>query len=490
MPAPTNQTALTAIDLGTLPASVSQNVHDAGTTFTVWYKVTIPANGVMNGIFGFGDLITYTPRTIFYSGPAAAPVAIVTAGVGDVNKPIQVPVVAGTEYFIEFITNAGNPNPAVLLIEAEMSQQLIIPVGSIIVNDDQSDNVFPAAVIGVAGGNPINFISQFPSGENGDVLTTGEYCFNDFFNNEIEFFDSQFNLVITVNIGVLEGFIRACHGVQLFYVGEDSNPIVVKSYTGAGVLRDTHTLTAINSMKGIASNNDETILYHSLATSGAAVNRWDLIADAALTDLVAGVAGYFIIDILVLSDDTIVFSSANSATGDLDVYRYNAAGALLNTFSLGLSLFPSGTFPRLAYAIDDPNSFWVWTHPSAPAGGSRFREIKISDGTFIQDIATSEYEIGVGQKAAAATPTDRFGNSFSCPFVVSRQLINSTNTNGATGGSGVSGIFISAQTVQIRSGIYKIVPDKRNDTLWDQDLVNTTDVKIPNPFVKSALLGE
>jgi hypothetical protein len=41
------------------------------------------------------------------------------------------------------------------------------------------------------------------------------------------------------------------------------------------------------------------------------------------------------------------------------------------------------------------------------------------------------------------------------------------------------------------SGIYKIVPDKRNDTLWvDAALETTQDVKIPDPFASMAYLGD
>lgn len=47
MPAPPNTTALTAIDLGAFPASLTQDVHDAGTTYTVWYRFTAPADGVV-----------------------------------------------------------------------------------------------------------------------------------------------------------------------------------------------------------------------------------------------------------------------------------------------------------------------------------------------------------------------------------------------------------------------------------------------------------
>lgn len=42
-----------------------------------------------------------------------------------------------------------------------------------------------------------------------------------------------------------------------------------------------------------------------------------------------------------------------------------------------------------------------------------------------------------------------------------------------------------------RSGIYKVVPGKRNDTLWVDVALNVTEnVKIPDPFFKTALIGE
>lgn len=42
----------------------------------------------------------------------------------------------------------------------------------------------------------------------------------------------------------------------------------------------------------------------------------------------------------------------------------------------------------------------------------------------------------------------------------------------------------------LTSGIYKVVPGKRNDTLWNEDFEGETDVKIPNPFIKGPFIGE
>src|SRR5262245_58692510 len=104
MPAPTNTSATTATDLGTLPASVSQNVHDSGTTYEVWFKFTAPADAVVIGAFAFGDLVTYKPTIRPYNGPAGAPTQILS--IAAENKPIQFPVSAGTEYFLKVTPNA------------------------------------------------------------------------------------------------------------------------------------------------------------------------------------------------------------------------------------------------------------------------------------------------------------------------------------------------------------------------------------------------
>ncbi len=116
MAAPTNQTALTAIELGTLPASVVQDVHDAGTTYTVWYKVTALATDKVVSVWGSGNLASfYAPTGVMYIGPAGAPV-LYLGGFSAINKPYQSPVDSTVEYFFQFVTNGGNPNPAILSI--------------------------------------------------------------------------------------------------------------------------------------------------------------------------------------------------------------------------------------------------------------------------------------------------------------------------------------------------------------------------------------
>lgn len=481
MAAPSNQSAGTAIDLGTLPASVSQNVHDAGTTYTVWYKYTALSTELEIGIFGFGDLSVYKPKLTIYSD-AGSTVLLNLSSIE--NKPVQFPTVSGTTYHFEFVTNSGNPTPAVLLIEAETASIAIIPAGSILVNDDTDG--FPAVILSSSDASVLNFIAPFVPGEGGDILRNGISCFFDFADTELQFYNSAFDKILTVSGG--SEVIRTCHGVNRFYVATGASPVTVKTYDDAGLVDSTFSLTAIGAVRCIAALNDETILYYSLSASGSPIAKWDLVAGSALTQLAAGDSGYFIVDILVLANNTIIALFHHNVTGDLNVKRYNVGGTLLNTYALGVSTLPSGTFSRLAYAIDDPNSFWVMSHDdSATLGITRFRNIKASDGTILTNISSNEYETGIWNSSVIAAPGSRFGNSFSCPFVIIRRILTNETVPGNTDGSL---LITSSPTAGGIGGLYKITPDKTNDTLWVSFPNTTSNVKIPNPTWKTGLIGE
>src|SRR5262245_20956150 len=136
MPAPSNTSFTNATDLGTLPASVSQNVHDSGTTYTVYYKLTAPTGAKVVSVFGFGDLTTYKPSTSVYHGALPTPPSWLNIAGGQ-NVPIQFPVDEGEVYYLKFTKNGTNPNPAQLTITAQVAPDASsFPDGAIVVNDD------------------------------------------------------------------------------------------------------------------------------------------------------------------------------------------------------------------------------------------------------------------------------------------------------------------------------------------------------------------
>ncbi len=566
---PSNTTSTTAVVVTTLPYTVLQtDINDTlGVTQTVWYKYTADADDIVIGAFGFGDLTTYRPRTRVYIESGGSPVAYLNIVAR--NKAVQFPVVDTETYYLSFESLGGNVTPAELSLNIQNAPNLNAPIGSILVNDDTDG--FPLVILSSSTGAVLQFQYPFPAGEAGDVLENGLMLVEDNDANTVVVYDTTFTVVTTHAIGN-SPCIRACHGADNFYVARQVNPVVVHIVDSTGALSGTtHTLTAVTTVKAIAAANDESVLYHALNTSGSAVKQWDLVGGAALADLAAGLAGYYIPDILVLADDTIIVLFVHAVFGTTQVRRFNASGTLLNTYDMGDSKLPAGTNPRLAYSVDDPDSFWVWTHDLSPdvEGISRFREVQVSDGTILSEVESTEYETGIYEPDTTATPITRFGNSFSCPFfliraespgsgggsttgeiIVRKVTVPSTDSqsfaftaggglspgsfnlshgqqqayNPVTPGSGytiaetedddydtsssvsngstignitvttgesVVVTFTNTRRPHSGSGVYRVVPEKVWDTLYTNlDPVETEDVAIPRPYIKSALLGD
>ncbi len=411
MSVPTNTSFGTATDLGSLPASVVQTVDDSGTTYTVYYKFTAPAGVTVVGAWGFGDLTTYQPTIVPYDSTQTQILSITVA-----NKPIQFTVTAGELYYLEFTPNGGNPSPAVLTLSVLKGPTFAVPVGSIAVNDDTVG--FPLALLSSTADNTVlTFVSPFAAGEAGDTLADGTVLVQNIDTNSADRYNSAYQLLSSTAItGNLR--MRTCLTPQVFYVGTSTNPATYRTITGAGVVSSAHNLTAHTSLAALASNNAETILYHADFGNNKAINRWDTVNHVALTDLAVGIANYTCGDILYTTNDLIVVGYyKTTATTDYQVLVYDTAGSTVHTFNYGSWV---SSQPRLAYAIDDPMSFWVFLHPAATVGVSQFVNTKISDGSAITSHVSTEYEHGIYKAAATATPTARFGNSFSCPFWITR----------------------------------------------------------------------
>lgn len=552
---PSNTTALTATNIAALPYNNVQNVFDAGLTYTVWYKYTAVVGENVIGVFGFGDLVNYKPTIFVYTGPAAAPVPYLSIAVQ--NKPIQMPVTPGTEYFFEFRKN-GDFNPSSLTVNAITGPVSIAPAGSIFINDDAPG--FPAALISsTVDYTVLRFIYPFPAGEAGDVLqTTGRVLVSD------EFIDLNYKLysnTLTFITDVVWSWtgaprIRACQGASKFYIGMSGSGITtakVRTVDNNGALGGTIFDLGAVGLTALAAKNDETILYYSgrVSSLNSEIRRWDLIGNVPLSDLVPDVGGtYRVTDILYLDDDTLIVLYFQSSPRDVFARRYSIAGATLNTYLFGSS--HTTTIPRLAYAIDNPNSFWIFTHPTG-TGTSVIQNVKCSDGSILTTRNEAEYEGGAYQPSETATPLSRFGDSFSCPLIITRASIGAPSTgtirvdkftipsghaqifsfnavgltpnaftlihgqshtyNNVLAGSGygisetvptnwsvsysvsngspINNISVSAGELVVitvtdtllpndKSGIYKIVPGKRNDTLWVTFSPKVTlDVKIP-----------
>lgn len=460
---PTNQTALTALDLGsTLPINNTQSdINDAGVNYTVWYKFTVPASiTYQTAMFSiwcnsehYGGGAAYVPTATIFDGPAGAPVLI--SGPTGNNTPFQVILTPGTEYFIKCLKNVDTAGPEHIITQIELGPwQDAVTRGSILINDDglPVNGNFPLSVISGSVDNQIfKYVKDFAEGEAGDILDNGISLWEDTSTDNVILYSLSFAQITTIAAGpgANRPRIRTCRGTQHFCLCDLGAPARVRTISDAGVVLATYSPN-VSIPAAAAYANDESYIYICDNSVAAAVQRFNTSTLVFDSDLAAGIANYFIVDILVLADDTILvnYDEFASPTGNAQAKRYSAAGAVLNTYNFGTVDF-TDTATRLAYALDDPTSFWVLI---APAEGSiEFQNIRISDGAVLSSASYKTFSSGEYNDPPSAAP-ERFGTSPSCPFMI--------------------------MTVSSGPGLYVLVPNKRNDL----------GEAIPTPTFKTALM--
>ncbi len=432
-----NGNAETALTIGPFPDTATQSLNGSGYAFDAWYKWTAEADGLA-GIYGRGDAFaSILIRTFVYTGtPSALTLLMQTLSstlARNRNVPIQFAATMGTDYFFRFSPQNATVASATLDVDVQFLAVEAAPIGSIVVNNDA--NGLPLIIVSAADSDDhhtLNYLAVAPDGEAGDVIDTGSFILHDQGLDQLEIFDNQFvqQVVIpSIDLSSIVGALRTCLGTQRWWIAYTSGVTKrVRSVDEDGTLGTEHTLTSITDLSAIAASNDEEILYWTGGSPGnRAIKRWDLLLDVALSDLVAEVSGYVTADILVLGDDTIIYSLIDSTgTPDVQVRHVAADGTALNTYNFGSSfVFPGGgTLPRLAYAIDDPTSFWFWTHPELGTndGLSRFQEVQVSDGTILTEVDHAEFESNIYTPDSSDPPLARFGNPFSCPFFITRAV--------------------------------------------------------------------
>jgi hypothetical protein len=433
MAAPTNISAATAIDIAALPYSNIQQVDDAGTTYTVWYKYTAQAGDLVIGAWFFGDLLVYRPETSVFSPNDVTFYLGLDGSFGNIqNKRIQFPVVVGDTYYFQLVPNAGNPAPANLHITVERAPASSYEAGDIFIPVDVFSGGFASAILDPTADNTVRrFVWPFPFGEGGDILENGKMLVQKDVTHTLDLYDSTqlsggtFALITNVAPGVISTqnpVIRTVLATQRWFFAKWNNAgtvLTVKKIDSDGAILQTWSVAVTASGRAAAASNDEGILYYSHASIlGTAIKRYDLNASAPLSDLAAAVAGYGVSDILVLADGTIVVDyGKGGGSPDLFVRRYSPDGTLLHTYT-----FPnySGEEHRLAYAIET-DSFWVMYMIDTPSLGlARFQRLLTSDGTVLNQRDYVRFDRGIYAADETDTPLAAFGDTNSCPFMILR----------------------------------------------------------------------
>lgn len=476
MPIPTNISGLLATDMGTLPYTNTQTVDFLGTTYTVWYKITAPVGGVLMGERFYGDAVIYRPTVDVYVDGFAGGDLLGTIGA---NLDSQTPLLAGRTYYYKVIPNGGNPTPAVLNIDMQAAQDLPVPAGSIFI---RAASILPsfqgkgytglaAGYISATTGAILGFELQFQVGESGDYLPdTGELLFGDEYNglNEVILYNSDLTVIAAIaGAWTTGGFpvIRTHRDTKKFYVGSKGQfptPCQYVTINQVGGVSVAVSLTGAFGMTALAANVAETFVYMGIGVpTSQPVSKWSVAGGAFVADFAVGIVGSYIFDILVMNDDSVIVGFFNPVTDVVIVKRYDASGAILNTYTPVVGA-QTTTSPRLGYANDDSLTYWVFMHLTT--GFSDFRQVGINGVEILQITAPDAIYLSI----ETPTPLYRFVTSDSCPFV----------------------LFIGTAAPTF-GGIYELVPGKRNDTIYTQIAPTPTsvDVEIPEPSVRIALLG-
>lgn len=409
MPAPTNISALTATDLGTLPASVTQTVDDSGTTYDVWYRYTATATDTVISVFGYGDASVYMPKTTVWTGPASAPVSYLNIS-GLENNAVYFPVTSGETYYLKFKTNSGNPTPAVLTLTASSAANGTIAAGMIAVNDDTEG--FPMAIIDNAetDATTVRYFPDIATGESVALLDDGTTALIDNVTGDVRIYDAAFNLLASCATASTASKLASNRTDTFWTTDNDGVNWFVKSFGADGVVIDTTSAigTVANTPEAIGVNAAGTILYYFKNVGvSCTIKRWNLSTDMAMSDFAT--LGACLRDIVILSDGTVVVADAiNDELVHLDTSGSEVLAWAANS-NLG---------DRITCGLDS-TSVWLWNKISVGDGQETFTEFQVSDGATLIEIDGFLYANGSSLSSnftQPATDSQLFGNSESCPF--------------------------------------------------------------------------
>jgi hypothetical protein len=418
------------------------------------------------GAWGFGDLINYRPSTGMYDED------LVFSQIDKQNLPIQFKAIPGDVYYLR-CRHIGNSNPSILTLNVQQFVPSSTPLGSIFINNDNTLFRQGTILSPNEDHNVLDFVFNFPVGEAGDISANGTFLAEEAADDSLRIgmiVNSEFVESESIATSNTEHSIRYCLGQDKFYCADvESAPTTLRIISVLGVVEDTLSMTGIANVKGLAANNDGTILYYTIENFST-VKQWDLVNNVALPDLVADIATYNGYDILVLSNDTILFSYVKPGSGAADsfiVRQYNTNGILLNTYNFDADVYTTDVPPRLGYALDEPNSYWAYMPTSDDTNFfSRYVNVRITDGAYLSETVKQVFASGIEYLGPETeTPFARFGPAESCFIAILR---SSTLPPAAA-----------------YSGIYQIVPGKTNDTVFTDVNANITLVlKIPDPFAR------
>jgi hypothetical protein len=421
---PSNTSPATAIVV-TLPATVTVDLFDAIGT-GLWYAFTPTSDADPCYV---GARVLPNPPDEFaklsaYKSLALLPISAFGAMEVDSFDPMQVPVSAGNTYYFKIISVIPPSGSVMATFTLIAPPSLPAAIGSIIVPDDGFP--FPAVMI---GRDSETVVRAFPyaSGENGDILpaqiTLMEAKDGTGGVQTVNLYDAEFNLLAEIEppSGRSFGGDISADQVDTFYTISTDSPVtslLLQGISNTGASTGSWTLpgTAFAQLSVAPAG---TILYWSSAAVNGAIHRFDIPGNAALSDLVSGVATFNTHEIMTLADGSILVAYRKVPETSDFIRRYSAAGAALMDYAVGT--YASGFI--IDHMARDPGgaaAFWVWLQ-TASNDTSKFIKVDTAAGTRSETVTIHNFEHGL---ALFPEDTQDFGPSQSCPFFLLTAPVN------------------------------------------------------------------
>ena len=421
---PVNNTIATAIDLATLPATVTGSL----VAFYGWYKYTSSAPEQVLGMLAWiVSSVNPRPFVTVYLGPEGAPTVYLGA-ISQKNSRLQIPVANGTTYYFKVESSEQGLMDSFNFEMYVAPNYPVVARGVPIVNSDE--DFYPTAFIDPATGMPLGFRLNTVSGETADITSTGISLFYDAFHDpRWNVYDRDMNL-LSSNAGFASSNIGINHFADHFYaVTSEAGQAWIRLVTIAGVPSTRWGPLTPGTANLVSVNRDETIAYYLNApptpTAGSSLRRWDLVNDVALSDFPLAIpAGYRLQAaglspgaLLILGDDSIVVGMWANAPSESRLRKYRPDGTLLWDVQYGLGA-ATDNLDRVAHdPDDDTNFFWAWIKEF---GLGKFQRINAVDGSVDTETPYgAEVQDGGAFKLRYDQIANTFGHPFSCPFVIS-----------------------------------------------------------------------
>jgi len=509
---PTNTSPATAYDLtGLLPLTDTIDLTGLANPQKVWFKFTL------NGEYALSTWIkeetsNFTSKIKYYLElPANPAVGILQQGNFGIveffiEQAIGVPK-TGTVYIsIEnFYTFPGSPTATPTVpsdIKFASVPNIGIPAGSLIISNDSVG--YPATFVG-PDGTVAQIRSFVPNGESSAMLDSGISLWSESPDyTKLTLFNANFEEITNLT-WLVRNSLRApisSNRVDTFYIADDDKITTVSS---TGVLGATvwtvPTVSQLYFIHPSMVNND--IIYVKTWDGICKFHKSTSILDAAFIpyELLSGATiyyemyGFYGEEFVVMDDDTIaVLYSATFANPVKKgkIVHYNTSGSVISEMisdnedvnrigygpsitaavtKLGITTFTTfRTIIEWSYDIEFQSVFATWDI----YGNVRYSLVTMhttGTGYTINDVTV--------------LPAKMFGVPESCPLTTTTVALPPYG-----GGSepNISQLSIEMMTgLPDLSGIYFINPNKatKHDSYY-----NDNERKIPNPTIKTALLGE